>query len=92
MPYLSANLDVTTDASLAPLYAAGRIARSTVIEEAGELIGVVGATTPTLASISSSGDVTVSPLWAGTSPTAAELDALAAIIQAEMDVLLDANP
>ncbi|WP_295044758.1 ExeM/NucH family extracellular endonuclease [uncultured Paracoccus sp.] len=92
MPYLSANLDVTTDPNLAPLYAAGRIAKSTVIEEGGELIGVVGATTPTLARISSSGAVTVSPVWAGTSPTATELDALAAIIQAEVDALLDANP
>ena len=92
MPYLSANLDVTTDPNLAPLYAAGKIAKSTVIEEGGELIGVVGATTPTLARISSSGGVTVSPVWAGTSPTDAELDALAAIIQAEVDALLDANP
>lgn len=92
MPYLSANLDVTTDPNLAPLYAVGKIARSTVIEEGGELIGVVGATTPTLARISSSGAVTVSPVWAGTTPTEAELDALAAIIQAEVDALLDANP
>lgn len=92
MPYLSANLDVTTDPNLAPLFAAGRIAKSTVIEEGGELIGIVGATTPTLARISSSGAVTVSPVWAGTTPTDAELDALAAIIQAEVDALLDANP
>lgn len=92
MPYLSANLDVTTDPSLAPLYAVGKIAESTVIEEGGELIGVVGATTPTLARISSSGAVTVAPVWAGTTPTDAELDALAAIIQAEVDALLDANP
>lgn len=92
MPYLSANLDVTTDPDLAPLHAAGRIAASTVIEEGGELIGVVGATTPTLARISSSGAVRVSPAWAGTTPDAAELDALAAVIQAEVDVLLDANP
>lgn len=92
MPYLSANLDVTTDPNLAPLFAAGRIATSTVIEEGGELIGVIGATTPTLARISSSGAVTVNPAWAGTSPTDAELDALTAIIQAEVDALLDANP
>lgn len=92
MPYLSANLDVTTDPNLAPLYAVGKIAESTVIEEGGELIGVVGATTPTLARISSSGAVTVSPVWAGTTPTDAELDALAEIIQAEVDALLDANP
>ena len=99
MPYLSVNLDVSTDANLAALAVAGgglpvgnSITSSVVLEEGGELIGVVGATTPTLARISSSGDVTVSPQWADTTPTAAELDALAAIIQAEVDQLLADNP
>ena len=99
MPYLSTNLDVTTDANLAPLATAGgqapqanKIANSTVIEKGGQLIGVVGATTPTLASLSSTGGVTVEPAWAGTVPTSAELDALAADIQAEVDAVLAANP
>jgi len=99
MPYLSTNLDFSTDANLAPMEIAGgqapqgkSVTSSTVIDVNGELVGVVGATTPTLGSISSPGGVTISPSWAGTNPTPAELDALAAIIQAEVDALLDANP
>lgn len=102
-PYLSANLDVSTDGNLAPLAVAGGlapqpgvIASSTILTVAGpdgeELIGVVGATTPTLASISSSGGVTISPAPFGTVPTSAELDALAAVIQEEVDALLADNP
>ncbi|MCA8882139.1 MAG: 5'-nucleotidase C-terminal domain-containing protein [Rhodobacteraceae bacterium] len=60
--------------------------------DAAELIGIVGATTPTLGTISSPGGVGVSPTWAGSTPTPAELDALAADIQAEVDALLAANP
>lgn len=99
MPYLSANLDFSTDANLAGLEIAGGLApqgnvvtSSTVLEEGGELIGVVGAVTPTLASISSPGDLGILPEWAGSIPTDAELDALAAVIQTEVDALLAANP
>ncbi len=99
MPYLSTNLNYATDPNLAPLQVAGgqapvgnAVTSSTVIEEGGELIGVVGATTPTLARISSPGGVGIAPVWAGTVPTPAELDALAAEIQAEVDALLAANP
>ncbi|MDO5647476.1 ExeM/NucH family extracellular endonuclease [Paracoccus sp. (in: a-proteobacteria)] len=99
MPYLAANLDVTTDANLAPLAVAGgqapmarSITSSIVVENDGEMLGIVGATTPTLARISSAGGVTISPVWEGTRPTDAELDALADIIQAEVNSLLDANP
>ncbi|TNC73880.1 hypothetical protein FHG71_04135 [Rubellimicrobium roseum] len=98
-PYLSTNLDFSTDPDLAPLEIEGGqapvgnvVTSSTVLEEGGELIGVVGATTPTLARLSSTGGVGVFPPWAGTQPTAAELDALAAVIQEEVDVLLAANP
>ena len=98
-PYLSTNLDFSTDANLAPLAVEGGqapqanvVTSSTVIEQDGERIGVVGATTPTLGSISSPGDVGITPGWAGTDPTEAELDALAAEIQAEVDALLAANP
>lgn len=97
-PYLSANLDVTTDPNLAPLAVDGglapqanSVAPSTVIDVNGELIGVVGATTPTLGSISSPGQVAISPTWAAANPTSQELDALAAVIQAEVDALLAAN-
>ncbi len=98
-PYLSANIDVTTDANLAPLKTADRvaplpnsIARSVVLTtDGGEKIGVVGAVTPTLGSISSPGDVTVLNPFTGT-PTDAQLDQLAADIQAEVDALLALNP
>lgn len=60
--------------------------------EAAELIGVVGATTPTLGRISSPGEIGIGPDWAGVAPTRKELKALASEIQAEVDALLDANP
>lgn len=98
-PYLSTNLDFSTDANLSPLAVEGgqapqgnAVTSSTVIEQDGELFGVIGATTPTLASISSPGDVGIAPLWQGPMPTDMELDALAAEIQAEVDALLAANP
>ncbi len=98
-PYLSGNLDFSTDENLAPLEVeggqapqAGVVTSSTVIEQDGERFGVIGATTPTLGSISSPGGVGIAPNWAGTEPTEAELDALAATIQTEVDSLLDANP
>ncbi|MFZ9740004.1 MAG: bifunctional metallophosphatase/5'-nucleotidase, partial [Prochlorotrichaceae cyanobacterium] len=98
-PYLSTNLDFSTDANLAPLEVEGgqapqpnAVTSSTVIDVNGESIGVVGATTPTLATISSPGTVGISPSPFGSNPTDAELDALAAIIQAEVDALLAANP
>lgn len=102
-PYLSSNLDFSTDANLAGLVlpdaAAPQpngIAASTVIEVNGERIGVVGATTPTISNvnvrISSPGDVTVLPQPFDSSPTPDQLDALAAEIQADVDALLAANP
>jgi 2',3'-cyclic-nucleotide 2'-phosphodiesterase (5'-nucleotidase family) len=68
------------------------IAASIVIDVNGELIGVVGATTPTLPTISSPGDVTVLPQSFDGVPTPEQLDALAAEIQADVDALLAANP
>ena len=98
-PYLSTNLDVSTDSNLAPLEVAGgqapqggTVTSSTVLDVNGEQVGVVGATTPTLSFISSPGDVTVSPAPFGANPTDAELDALAAEIQAEVDDLLANTP
>lgn len=98
-PYLSTNLDFSTDPNMAPLETAGgqapqaaKVSSSTVLDVNGELLGVVGATTPTLGSISSPGSVGISPTWAGSTPTEAELDALAAVIQAEVDTLLTDNP
>ena len=69
----------------------GKIAKSTVINVAGidglvgtpddQKIGIVGATTPTLANISSSGSTIVKPT------NAVDYDALAAEIQASVDIL-----
>ncbi|AFY57726.1 putative extracellular nuclease [Rivularia sp. PCC 7116] len=94
-PYLSSNLDASTDANLAPLVTpdgqeasdiAGKIAGNTIVTVNGEKIGVVGATTPTLASISSPEGVTISP------ENPEDIAALAAEIQASVDSLLAANP
>jgi len=94
-PYLSSNLDVSTDENLAPLVAEdgqeastipGKIAKSAIVTVNGEKIGVVGATTPTLASISSPGDVTISP------ENSEDIAALAAEIQKSVDALLADNP
>ncbi|MCR9126592.1 MAG: choice-of-anchor I family protein [Rhodobacteraceae bacterium] len=98
-PYLSANLDFAADPNMAPLETAGGAApqartttSSVVIDVNGEPIGVVGATTPTLASISSPGSVGIAPSGFDGNPGPAELDALAAEIQTDVDALLAANP
>lgn len=98
-PYLSTNLDFSTDDNLAPLEVDGggapqanTVTSSVIIDVNGEDIGVVGATTPTLASISSPDGVTITPSPFGSNPTDAELDALAAEIQLEVDALLANNP
>ena len=97
--YLSANLDFSTDENLADLVIAdgqasqaNSLAASSVIDVNGELIGVVGATTPTVDSISNAGDITVLPEAFDSNPTDEQLDALAAEIQADVDALLAANP
>ncbi len=88
-PYLTSNVDFTgtsledsvqdpgQEASTIP----NSISKSTVITVNGEKFGIVGATTPLLPNISSPGDAKVSP----TDPN--DLDALAAIIQTEVDAL-----
>jgi 2',3'-cyclic-nucleotide 2'-phosphodiesterase (5'-nucleotidase family) len=100
-PYLSGNLDFSTDSALRGLVVAdgqeasdipGKIAASTIITVSGEKIGIVGATTPTLRAISSPGDVGIFPTPFDAQPTPDQLDALAAIIQADVDALLAANP
>ena len=69
-PYLSANLDCTTDGSLSNLVVAGgqewnaisnRISASAAITVNGERVGLVGATTPDLKNLSNAGGVTVWP-------------------------------
>ena len=98
-PYLATNLDFATDANLASLEVAGgaapqanTVTSSVVIDVNGENVGVVGAITPTLGSISNPGDVGVSPAPFEANPTPEQLDALAAEIQTEVDALLAADP
>ncbi|MEL6928717.1 MAG: choice-of-anchor I family protein [Cyanobacteria bacterium J06600_6] len=99
-PYLSANLDFSTDEDLAPLAVESgqeasdipnSVTGSTIITVNGEQIGVVGATTPTLPSISSPGDVTVKPIEFD-SDNPADISALAGEIQGSVDSLLADNP
>ena len=90
-PFLSANLDFSTDSNLAALVVdPGReastipnsIAKSVIITMAsGEKVGVVGVTTPLLGSISLPGNVGILPA----DPN--DLAALAAIIQESVDAL-----
>lgn len=54
-PYLSANLDFSTEPALAGLAAAGRILPSTVLNVDGQQVAVIGLTTPLLNGISSPG-------------------------------------
>ena len=98
-PYLSCNLNFTPDASLNPLQVPKflppvprKITSSVVFTVGGEKIGVVGATTPTLRSITSAGNVAPLPQPFGSPPNNAELDALAVIIQVEVNGLIAANP
>jgi len=72
--FLSANLDFSAEADLQALVDAGRIAKSTVVDVQGQQVGIVGATTPNLPTISSPGGVVV------------EQD-VAAAVQAEIDAL-----
>jgi phosphodiesterase/alkaline phosphatase D-like protein/2',3'-cyclic-nucleotide 2'-phosphodiesterase (5'-nucleotidase family) len=83
-PYLSANLDFAPDSSLRGRVTADgqnasalgtKIARSCVITVGGQLVGIVGATTPALRSISSPGSVAVNTN-------------VAAAVQAAVDALL----
>ncbi|MEH1817945.1 MAG: bifunctional metallophosphatase/5'-nucleotidase [Nostoc sp.] len=99
-PYLSTNLDFSTDKDLAKLVTAdgqeaskipNKIAHNTIITVNGEKIAVVGATTPTLRTISSPGGVTVLPKEFN-DRNAADIAALAAEIQTSVDTLLTKNP
>jgi 5'-nucleotidase len=74
VPFLSANLDFSNEPVLQALVDQGRIAKSTIVEKDGERIGVIGATTPELRSISSPRNVEVG-------------QNIASVVQAEIDAL-----
>ena len=88
-PYLASNLGFVDDENLAPLVVpdgqetlliGGSLARTAVITVNGDRIGIVGATTPSLASISSSGNITVLP-------SDYSVSRLAVVIQESVDAL-----
>jgi 5'-nucleotidase len=74
VPFLSANLDFSAEPALEALVETGRIAGSVIVEDEGELFGIVGATTPNLTFISSPRNVEVG-------------QDVQAAIQAEIDAL-----
>ena len=90
-PYLSSNLVFAADEDLTDMVAldgqdamlvGGGLAKSAVITIGGERIGVVGATTPALKSITAASGIEVLPA------TEENIDGLAAIIQQEVDALV----
>ena len=91
-PYLASNLIFTSDEHLAGRVVAdgqeassvaGGLAGSAVVTVGGERIGVVGATTPSLKSLTKSGGITVLPT------TSDGIDGMAAVVQQEVDALTD---
>lgn len=89
-PYLSYNIDFSTDSSMAdhaqpnglPASSlAGKFTGYTYVQVGGEKVGIIGVTTPTLPNISSPGDLTITP-----STTASNAD-IAAVIQVGVDEL-----
>ena len=87
-PYLSNNMDFSGEPDLAELVVEpgeapqpNSITDSVVIEVGGEPIGIVGSTTPSLPSISSIGDITVTPA------DDTDIEALAAEIQETIDAI-----
>lgn len=73
-PFLSANLSFVDEPAMKALVDSGRVRGTIVIDRGGEKIGVVGATTPTIATISS--------------PRRTRIDtAIASVLQARIDSL-----
>ncbi|MDJ0792237.1 MAG: CHRD domain-containing protein [Acidimicrobiia bacterium] len=72
-PYVSANLDFSKEPALDALVTAGTIKKSTMVELNGYKIGIVGATTPAITSISSPRNVIVDTDVAGTIQTEIDL-------------------
>ena len=75
-PFLSSNLDFTGEPLLQDLFDQGRIAESVVVQKNGVRIGIIGAITPSLRSISSPRNVRIISDVAG--EVQAEVDQLEA--------------
>lgn len=89
-PWVAANLDFSSEPQLAELVSPdgliasevqGRLAGSVVLEVDGHRVGVVGASTPTLDQITSTGQIGIRPA----DPD--DMDALAGVIQERVDAL-----
>lgn len=90
-PYLSVNLDFDATPELAALKNAGKVAPSRIVVTAGgKKIGIVGATTPLLPAISSPA-AGIMKNWSAGNNEAQNLDALTALIQAEVNRLRDSE-
>lgn len=96
-PYLSANLDFSTDSALADLITPddrpatdgwGQLAGTALIERRGHTIGIIGATTPTLPVITNEGGITVKPAIARAD---FDVKALATELQPSVDRLRALN-
>ncbi len=94
-PYLAYNVDFAADADAASLAAANgqeaatlanKVAGWTIITVDGQRIGVIGASSPTFPTITSTGGLAFSPAQTGAG--AFDIDALAARIQAGVDEMV----
>ena len=74
IPFLSANMDFSSEPSLQALADRGLIAASAVIEAGGERIGVIGAVTPMLPNISSPRNAKVSDVLPAVSAAVESLE------------------
>jgi len=83
--YLSANLDFSANAALSALEDEGRLTGALVVETGGTRLGVVGATTPQLPSVSSPGNVQIID---ADNDGDSDVDDVALLVQAEIDALL----
>lgn len=91
-PYLSSNIDFSSDAATAGLIVAdglpaqpGSVTGSVTVTVDGETIGIVGASTPTLPAITSVGGLGVRPA------DSSNVEALATIIQTHVNALRSAG-
>ncbi|MCG8568829.1 MAG: bifunctional metallophosphatase/5'-nucleotidase [Spirochaetes bacterium] len=91
-PYLAANVDFSTDRDTAEMIGddgmdtealKGKLAKSAVANVNGEMVGLVGAVTPTMVNITNTGGMTINP-----SASNYSIADLAAIIQPEVDALV----
>ena len=76
IPFLVANLDVSQEPVLQSLVDAGLIARSTVIGDGGDRIGVIGVVTPALPDISSPRNAKTSRIFPAVQAEVARLEEL----------------